>query len=113
MKSIKYIICCFVALSLPATAAFAQEAPNLQSAQEYLANSIKIEAGQPSKDQIQDLYDEMDLQLGAKHPVCLARINGIPFRKILKQKPALEQRFIPDIAIIESISESISVYKRP
>lgn len=32
------------------------------SAQEYLANSIKIEAGQPSKDQIQDLYDEMDFQ---------------------------------------------------
>ncbi len=32
------------------------------SAQEYLANSIKIEAGQPAKGQIQDLYDEMDFQ---------------------------------------------------
>jgi hypothetical protein len=32
------------------------------SAQEYLANSIKMKAGQPAKDQIQDLYDEMDFQ---------------------------------------------------
>jgi len=66
MKSIKYIICCCAALALLvagcATTEHVDSSNSMAetknvSAQEYLANSIKIEAGQPAKGQIQDLYE--------------------------------------------------------
>ncbi len=54
MKSIIYTLCCCAALFLLLGCTEKTSQREL-SAQEYLANSIKIEAGQPAKDQIQDL----------------------------------------------------------
>jgi hypothetical protein len=72
MKSIRYAMCCFAALALTLSTSMAEAKDIL--AQEYLANSIKMEAGQPSKDQIQDLYDEMDFQRAVQ-----AYIWAVPF----------------------------------
>ncbi len=83
MKPIKHILSCCAALSLLvagcATTEHADSGNSMAetknvSAQEYLANSIKLEAGQPAKDQIQELYDEMDFQRAVQ-----AYIWAIPF----------------------------------
>jgi hypothetical protein len=73
MKSIKYIICCFVALSLLVGCTKKTNQSEI-SAQEYLASRVKLESGQPAVDQIQELYDEMDFQRAVQ-----AYIWAIPF----------------------------------
>lgn len=74
MKKIKYVICCFVALSLLVAGCVKTEQAFEPSAQEYLASRVKLESGQPAVDQIQELYDEMDFQRAVQ-----AYIWAIPF----------------------------------
>ena len=75
MKSIKYAsVCCAVLALLVAGCVDKKSSQRELSAQEYLANRIKIEAGQPAKDQIQELYDEMDFQRAVQ-----AYIWAVPF----------------------------------
>ncbi|MBW2606433.1 MAG: DUF1254 domain-containing protein [Deltaproteobacteria bacterium] len=74
MKSIRYAMCCCVALALVLTLSTSIAEAKDISAQEYLASRVKLESGQPAVDQIQELYDEMDFQRAVQ-----AYIWAIPF----------------------------------
>ena len=79
------------------------------SAQEYLANSIKLEAGQPAKDQIQELYDEMDFQRAVQ-----AYIWAVPFVNFSQVMESFKNDFAATLTkqMIweQSVTPELSVY---
>jgi hypothetical protein len=79
------------------------------SAQEYLANSIKMKAGQPAKDQIQDLYDEMDFQRAVQ-----AYIWSVPFVNFSQVMESFKNDFgatlTSQMIWEQSVTPELSVY---
>jgi hypothetical protein len=79
------------------------------SAQEYLANSIKMKAGQPAKDQIQDLYDEMDFQRAVQ-----AYIWAMPFVAFSQVMESFKNDFgatlTSQVMWEQSVTPELSIY---
>jgi len=80
-----------------------------RSAQEVLADSIELEAGQPAKELVQDLYDEMDFQRAVQ-----AYIWAIPFVNVSQIFESFEVDFgtsLTNQVIFEtSVTPELSVY---
>jgi hypothetical protein len=88
LKSIRYLMFTLASIILVTSCTNKDSVKDERTAQQVLADSIELEAGQPAKELVQDLYDEMDFQRAVQ-----AYIWATPFVNYCQVMESLEVDF--------------------